>query len=96
MYAGISGSEVARGHVNAYDAASGKQIWETTLVCGPTETPTGNGNCPKKESDNEGGGSVWTWPAFDVKDGLLFVGTANPSNDEGTAGDYKWATGLVA
>jgi quinohemoprotein ethanol dehydrogenase len=96
VYAGISGSEVARGHVNAYNAASGKELWETTLVCGPTETPTGNGNCPKKESDNEGGGSVWTWPAFDVKDGLLFVSTANPSNDEGTAGDYKWATGLVA
>ena len=58
VYAGISGGEVARGHVNAYDAKSGKEIWETNLVCGPEETPTGNGKCPKKESVNEGGGSV--------------------------------------
>ena len=96
VYAGISGAETARGHVNAYEAKTGKEIWTTNLVCGPTETPTGNGKCPKKLSPNEGGGSVWTWPAFDVKDGLLFVSTANPSNNEGTAGDYKWATGLVA
>jgi PQQ-dependent dehydrogenase (methanol/ethanol family) len=96
VYAGISGAETARGHVNAYEAKTGKELWTTNLVCGPTETPTENGKCPKKLSDNEGGGTVWTWPAFDVKDGLLFVGTANPSNDEGTAGDYKWATSLVA
>jgi quinohemoprotein ethanol dehydrogenase len=96
VYVGISGGETARGHVNAFDAKTGKEIWSTNLVCGPTETPTGNGECPKQESDNEGGGSVWTWPAFDPKDGLLFVGTANPSNDEGTPGDYKWATALVA
>jgi quinohemoprotein ethanol dehydrogenase len=96
VYVGVSGGETARGHVNAFVAKTGKEIWSTNLVCGPTETPTGNGECPKEESDNEGGGSVWTWPAFDVKDGLLFVGTANPSNDEGTHGDYKWATSLVA
>ena len=96
VYAGISGGETARGHVDAFDAKTGKQLWNTNLVCGPSETPTGNGECPQKESANEGGGSVWTWPAFDVKDGLLFVGTANPSNDEGTPGDYKWATSLVA
>jgi alcohol dehydrogenase (cytochrome c) len=96
VYVGVSGGETARGHVNAYDAETGKELWVTNLVCGPTETPTGNGECPHKESANEGGGSVWTWPAFDVKDGLLFVGTANPSNAEGVHGDYKWATAIVA
>jgi PQQ-dependent dehydrogenase (methanol/ethanol family) len=96
VYAGISGDETARGHVNAYDAKSGKKLWQTNLVCGPTETPTGNGECPKKENADEGGGSVWTWPAFDLKDGLLFVSTANPSNDEGIPGNFKWATSLVA
>jgi quinohemoprotein ethanol dehydrogenase len=97
VYIGVSGAESARGHVDAYDAKTGKLLWRTFLVCGPTETPTGNGNCPKGQSNpDEGGGSVWTWPAFDVKDGLLFVGTANPSANEGVAGDDKWATSTVA
>ncbi len=97
VYVGVSGGESGRGHVDAFDAKTGKQLWQTFLVCGPKETPTGNGNCPKSQSNpDEGGGSVWTWPAFDVKDGLLFVGTANPSANEGIAGDYKWATSTVA
>ena len=63
----------------------------------PTETPPANGQCPKKYSDpTDGGGSIWTWPALDIKDGLLFVATANPSPDTGVKGDFKWTTSLVA
>jgi quinohemoprotein ethanol dehydrogenase len=100
VYVGVSGGEVARGHVDAYDEKTGNLLWRTYLACGPTETPSGAGNCPKAdfkgEKLNEGGANVWTYPAFDPKDGLLFVTTSNPSTTEGTKGDFKWSASVVA
>jgi quinohemoprotein ethanol dehydrogenase len=97
VYVGVSGGESGRGHVDAYDAKSGKMLWRTFITCGPTETPPSDGKCPAgKGNPNEGGGSIWTYPAFDVKDGLLYVTTANPSADTGIKGDFKWTTALVA
>ena len=98
VYVGVSGAETARGHVNAYEASDGKLIWQTFTVCGPAETP--QGKCTETlgtlASNNEGGGNVWTYPALDPKNGLLFVTTSNPSADEEIAGDFKYSSSVVA
>jgi alcohol dehydrogenase (cytochrome c) len=100
VYVGVSGGEVARGHVDAYAEKTGKLLWRTYLACGPTEEPNGSGDCPKAdykgEKLNEGGGNVWTYPAFDPKDGLLFVTTSNPSTTEEIKGDFKYSSSVVA
>lgn len=97
VYIGVSGAESARGHVEAYDAETGALLWRTFTTCGPAEVPPADGKCPKPYTDpSDGGGSIWTWPAFDVRDGLLYVSTANPSPDTGVKGDFKWTTSLVA
>lgn len=97
VYVGVSGAESARGHVDAFDAKSGKMLWQTFLTCGPDEEPPADGKCPQGTGNpNEGGGSVWTYPAFDVKDGLLYVTTANPAATSEVKGDFKWTSSLVA
>ena len=97
VYIGVSGAEDARGHMEAYDARTGDLLWRTFTTCGPTEVPPGDGQCPQVYNNpTTGGGSIWTWPAFDIKDGLLFVSTANPSPDTGVKGDFKWTTSLMA
>lgn len=97
VYVGVSGGESGRGHVDAYDAESGKLKWRSFITCGPDEVPPASGKCPPgKGNPNEGGGSIWTYPAFDVEDGLLYVTTANPSTNSGVKGDGKWATSIVA
>jgi quinohemoprotein ethanol dehydrogenase len=97
VYVGVSGAESARGHVDAFDAETGKLLWRSFITCGSDEVPPADGKCPKgKANPNEGGGSIWTYPAFDVKDGLLYVTTANPSAASEIPGDFKWTTSIVA
>jgi quinohemoprotein ethanol dehydrogenase len=97
VYVGVSGGESARGHVDAFDAQSGKLLWRTFMTCGPEDVPPANGKCPKGEANPDtGGGSIWTYPAFDPKDGLLFVSTANPSETNEIKGDFKWSDSIVA
>lgn len=97
VYVGVSGGESGRGHVDAYEAKTGKLLWRTFLVCGPTDQPPSSGKCPAGENNpNEGGGSVWTYPAFDVKDGLLYVTTANPSSLAEIEGNYEFSDSTVA
>lgn len=97
VYVGVSGGESGRGHVDAYEAKTGKLLWRTFLVCGATDTPPAGGKCPAGENNpNEGGGSVWTYPAIDVKDGLLYVSTANPSALAEIEGNFQWSDSTVA
>jgi PQQ-dependent dehydrogenase (methanol/ethanol family) len=97
VYVGVSGGESGRGHVDAYEAKTGKMLWRSFLVCGPTDQPPSSGKCPAGENNpNEGGGSVWTYPALDVKDGLLYVSTANPSSLNEVEGNFDWSDATVA
>jgi glucose dehydrogenase len=51
------------------------------------------------ESGRFGGGSAWTTPAIDVKHGLLYFGTGNPSpqmNDVSRPGDNLYTVSLIA
>jgi quinohemoprotein ethanol dehydrogenase len=96
VYVGVSGKEAARGHLDAFDANTGKRMWRTFLVCSPADTPPASGQCRGDLPANSGGGSVWMWPALDPSLGLAYATTANPSANTGTPGDDRWATSIVA
>ena len=81
VYIGISGAEYEiRGHVTAYDAKTGDQVWRFYTIPGPGEF--GHETWPQ---DNEmwkyGGGSMWQAPAIDPELGMLYIQVGNPSPD---------------
>ncbi len=65
VYIGISGAEYEiRGHVTAYEAATGKQLWRFYIIPGPGEF--GHDTWPAgTDAWKYGGGSVWQTPALD-------------------------------
>jgi alcohol dehydrogenase (cytochrome c) len=99
VYIGISGAEYEiRGHVTAYDARTGDQVWRFYTIPGPGEF--GHETWPQ---DNEmwkyGGGSMWQAPAIDPDLGMLYIQVGNPSPDlDGTmrAGDNLFTESVVA
>ena len=99
VYIGISGAEYEiRGHVTAYDAKTGDQVWRFYTIPGPGEF--GHETWPQ---DNEmwkyGGGSMWQAPAIDPELGMLYIQVGNPSPDlDGTmrAGDNLFTESIVA
>jgi alcohol dehydrogenase (cytochrome c) len=73
---GFSGGEYgARGAIQAYDIASGKQLWKTWTIPGPGEP--GNDTW-KGDSWQHGGGTAWYVGSYDPKTNTVFYGTANP------------------
>jgi glucose dehydrogenase len=80
--------------VVAINASDGKEVWKKEVALGQTEleSPAVSLLLRRRRLHRR----LRSWPAFDAKDGLLFVGTANPSANEGVAGDDKWATSTVA
>ncbi len=99
VYIGVSGAEYEiRGHVTAYDAKTGDQVWRFNTIPGPGEF--GHDTWPQ---DNEmwkyGGGSMWQSPALDPDLGMLYIQVGNPSPDlDGTmrAGDNLFTESIVA
>ena len=92
---GNSGGEFGvRGHLTAYDATTGKQVWRAYSV-GPDaeilfdpEKTTNLGKPVGKESSlttwngdqwKIGGGAPWGWLSYDPDLNLLYHGTSNPS-----------------
>jgi alcohol dehydrogenase (cytochrome c) len=96
---GISGGEFGiRGRVQAYDAASGEEVWRFYTIPGPGEV--GHDTWP---ADNDawthGGAPVWQTPAVDPELGLLYFSTGNASPDlDGSkrTGDNLFAASIVA
>jgi PQQ-dependent dehydrogenase (methanol/ethanol family) len=92
---GISGGEFGvRGHVTAYDIASGEQLWrayslgpDEDMLIDPEKTthlgkPIGkNSSLDTWEGDQWmiGGGTTWGWYSADMEENLFYYGTANPS-----------------
>jgi len=97
VFIGVSGAEYEiRGHVTAYDAATGKQIWRFYTIPGPGET---GHDTWAGDSWKTGGGSVWQTPALDPQLGMLYFSVGNPSPDldgAGRAGDNLFTESIVA
>jgi alcohol dehydrogenase (cytochrome c) len=73
---GFSGGEYgARGAIQAFDIASGKQLWKTWTIPGPEEP--GNDTW-KGDSWEHGGGAAWYVGSYDPKTNTIFYGTSNP------------------
>lgn len=73
---GFGGGEYgARGAIQAYDAATGKEVWKTWTVPGPGEP--GNDTW-KDDSWKTGGGAAWLTASYDAESNTIFMGTSNP------------------
>lgn len=74
---GVAGGEYKiRGHINAYDAATGKEIWRFYTIPGAGEA--GHETWPQTGNAwTIGGATVWQTPSVDPKLGLLYFSTGN-------------------
>jgi alcohol dehydrogenase (cytochrome c) len=94
---GVSGGEFGiRGHLDAYDAATGKRVWRLWTIPGPGEPghETWSG-----ESWKTGGAATWLTGTFDPDLNLLYWGTGNPApdyNGDDRAGDNLYSNSLLA
>jgi alcohol dehydrogenase (cytochrome c) len=94
---GLSCAEFfCRGHVTAYSAADGSQLWRFYTIPGPGEfgNDTWSG-----DSWKGGGGSVWGTPTFDRDLGMVYFATGNTAPDANGSqrcGDNLFANSIVA
>jgi len=73
---GYSGGEFGvRGSVNAFDALTGKRLWKTYTIPGPTEP---GGQTWQGEAYKRGGGSTWITGVYDPATNTTYWGTGNP------------------
>jgi alcohol dehydrogenase (cytochrome c) len=99
VFIGVSGAEYEiRGHVTAYDATTGQQVWRFFTIPAPGDF--GSDTWPAgTDMWKFGGGSVWQTPALDPDLGLLYVTVGNPSPDlDGSqrGGDNLFTEAIVA
>jgi alcohol dehydrogenase (cytochrome c) len=94
---GTAGGDMGiRGHVSAFDAETGKEVWRFYTIPGPGEpgNDTWSGN-----SWMVGGAAVWNAAAYDPETNLAFWGTGNPAPDwDGSTrlGDNLYSNCVVA
>ena len=69
-----------RGSVAAYDAASGKQLWQTFMVDAPKPTRKNKTGTQLYEPS---GVAIWSAPTIDVKRNVLYVATGNEYSGPG-------------
>jgi quinohemoprotein ethanol dehydrogenase len=95
MSGGVMGT---RGHVSAYDAATGELLWRFYTIPGPGEF--GHDTWPQ-DSDvwRYGGAAVWQTPAVDPDLDLVYFSTGNPGpvlNGAVREGDNLFSVSIVA
>jgi quinohemoprotein ethanol dehydrogenase len=96
---GFTGGEYAvRGRISAYDAKTGKRIWNFYTVPGPGEI--GHATWPQNnDAWKYGGAPVWQTPSVDPELGMLYFSTGNAAPDLNGAireGDNLFSASLVA
>jgi len=77
---GITAGECAlTGFVDAYDAATGKQLWRRHTI--PQRGEPDRATWPNDKAADTGGGPTWTTGTYDAETDTLFWPTGNPSPD---------------
>jgi alcohol dehydrogenase (cytochrome c) len=94
---GTAGGEYgAPGHIDAYDARTGKRRWRFNTIPGPGEP---GANSWSGNSARRGGAPAWMTGSYDAKLNLIYWGTGNPNPDfDGTSrqGDNLYSNSVVA
>jgi polyvinyl alcohol dehydrogenase (cytochrome) len=80
-----------RGHIDALDADTGKQVWRYWTVPEPVQVGTWPSGAARFEPSGAG---VWSSPVIDPRTGTLYVGTGQ--NYTGSAGDFDSLLALDA
>jgi PQQ-dependent dehydrogenase (methanol/ethanol family) len=83
IYVGEGGADHGiKGHIHAFDAASGKEVWRFNVI------PEGSapGADTWSAGQETGGGSSWSSMALDLRTRQLFVPTGNPGPDFNPSG----------
>jgi alcohol dehydrogenase (cytochrome c) len=97
LIVGISGGEYAnRGFLDAYDPATGKQIWRFWTV--PAKGEPGAETWPEDVLER-GGAPTWVTGTYDPELNTLYWGTGNPNPDwdgDSRPGDNLYAAALIA
>jgi alcohol dehydrogenase (cytochrome c) len=94
---GVSGGEAGiRGHLDAYDAATGERVWRFWTIPAPGEP---GGDTWSGDAWKTGGGSTWVTGSYDPALGLVYWGVGNPGpdwNGDVRPGDNLYTCSLVA
>ncbi len=105
MIVGVSGGEYGvRGHVTAYDIATGRMVWrahstgpDADMLIDPERTtllgkPVGKDSSLTSWNDEQwktGGGTAWGWFSYDPDANLIYYGTGNPAPVERRAAYWR-------
>jgi alcohol dehydrogenase (cytochrome c) len=96
---GVAGGEFGvRGHLSAFDARTGRQVWRFYTIPGPGEV--GHDTWPQdNDSWKYGGAPVWQTPSVDPDLRMVYFSTGNASpdlNGSERPGDNLFAASIVA
>jgi alcohol dehydrogenase (cytochrome c) len=90
------GESPFRGHVDAYDAKTGKLLWRAWNLPDPTQVPyiLSWGNPAEAAL---GGAAVWSIPSVDPQLGTVFYGTGNPFPETNRSPGWSlWTESVMA
>ena len=94
---GTAGGDMGiRGHISAFDAKTGKEVWRFYTI--PAAGEPGNDSW-SGDSWKTGGAAVWNAAAYDPETNLAFWGTGNPAPDwdgRSRLGDNLYSDSVVA
>jgi len=78
-----SGYQALRGHINAYDAKTGKLIWHFEVIPAPGEPGAETWAGAEEGYWKTGGGGAWFTGTYDAEMNLIYWGTGDPTPIDG-------------